>query len=63
MLAPILDSPETANKVIHESINRGLLMFWLLWEKKAIRISPPITISEKEIKKGCKIIRGVLDTL
>ena len=63
MLAPILENSELANQVVLKSIERGLLLFWLLWEKKALRISPPLTISKKEIKKGCAIIRSVLDEI
>tara|TARA_A100001011_G_scaffold400842_1_gene519705 strand:+ start:26119 stop:27303 length:1185 start_codon:yes stop_codon:yes gene_type:complete len=63
MLALILENSETANKIILKSIEKGLLLFWLLWEKNAVRISPPLTIKEKEIYKGCKIIRDVLDSL
>ena len=63
MLAPILENPEQANQVILKCIDRGLLLFWLLWEKKALRISPPLTISRKEIKKGCAILRSVLDEI
>lgn len=63
MLAPILENAELANQVVLKCINRGLLLFWLLWEKKALRISPPLTISKKEIKKGCAIIRSVLDEI
>jgi len=32
-----------------------------LFEGKAIRISPPLTISKKEIIKGCEILKKVLD--
>ncbi len=63
MLALILEDSETANQIILKSIDKGLLLFWLLWEKNAVRISPPLTIKEKEIYKGCKIIREVLDSL
>lgn len=63
MLAPLFKKPEIANKVVLNSIDKGLILFWLLWEKKAIRITPPLTISEKEIKKGCKILKSVLDEL
>lgn len=63
MLAPILENTELANQVVLKCIDRGLLLFWLLWEKKALRISPPLTISKKEIKKGCAIIRSVLDEI
>ena len=63
MLAPLFKKPEIANQVVLKSIDKGLILFWLLWEKKAIRITPPLTISEKEIKKGCKILKSVLDEL
>ena len=63
MLAIMLDSPESVSKVILNGIDRGLLLFWLLWEKSAIRISPPLTLTHKEIKKGCTILRSLLDEL
>jgi acetylornithine/succinyldiaminopimelate/putrescine aminotransferase len=63
MLAPILKNPEQVNQVVFKCIDRGLLLFWLLWEKKAIRISPPLTITKNEIKKGCAILRSVLDEI
>ena len=63
MLAPILENAELVNQVVLKCIDRGLLLFWLLLEKKALRISPPLTISKKEIKKGCAIIRSVLDEI
>ena len=63
MLAPILKNKETTSKLIYKCIDKGLLLFWLLWEKKAIRISPPLTISKSEIVKGCKIICESLDEI
>ena len=63
MLAIILKDSETANKVVLRCMDKGLLLFWLLWEKKAVRISPPLIIKEKEIRKGCAIIRAVLDNI
>jgi len=61
MLAPIFENSEKANQIVLKSIDKGLMLFWLLWEKKAVRISPPLTISEKEIKKGCAILKSVID--
>jgi len=63
MLAPILKNNEEARKLIYKCLEKGLLLFWLLWEKKAVRISPPLTISENEIVKGCKIICQSLDEI
>lgn len=63
MLAPLLKNAKTANEVILKCLDKGLLLFWLLWEKKALRISPPLNITNKEIRKGCKVLREVLDTI
>jgi len=61
MLALLFDTVDEANQIILKCIDRGLMLFWLLWEKKAVRISPPLTITEKEIKKGCSILKSVID--
>jgi acetylornithine aminotransferase len=61
MLAPLFENEEIANKVVLGCMEKGLILFWLLWKKKAVRISPPLTISEEEIKKGCAIINEVLE--
>ena len=63
MLAPLFATPEIANQVVLKCLDKGLMLFWLLWEKRAVRISPPLTISEREIKKGCAILCAVLDEI
>lgn len=60
MLAAIFDSAEIANELILRAQKKGLILFWLLFEKRAVRITPPLTISEEEIAEGCGII---IDTL
>ena len=56
MLALIMPSEEITNKVILTCQEQGLILFWLLFEPKAIRMTPPLTISKEEIIKGCSII-------
>ncbi len=56
MLAAIVATPEIASKIILKCLDKGLLLFLLLFEGKAIRITPPLTISDEEIKKGCAIL-------
>lgn len=62
MLALIFKNEAIANYLILEAAQRNLILFWLLFEKKAARITPPLTISEEEIKQGCDIILYILDT-
>lgn len=63
MLALIMPSTEITSKVILACQDAGLILFWLLFEPKAIRISPPLTISTEEITKGCGIIIDILNSI
>lgn len=63
MLAAMTPSADITNQVILRCQDEGLVLFWLLFEPKAIRITPPLTISNAEIIKGCEIIVKVLDTI
>jgi acetylornithine/N-succinyldiaminopimelate aminotransferase len=61
MLAAMTDHAEITNQVVLKCHARGVILFWLLFEPCAIRITPPLTISLEEIEKGCKVILEVLD--
>ncbi len=63
MLAFITPSTEITNQIVLKCQERGLILFWLLYEPLAVRITPPLTISIEEIKEGCKIILDVLDEI
>ena len=63
MLAIMLDDHETAQELVHRCAEAGLILFFLLFEPKAVRISPPLTISGDEIDKGCQIILQVLSNI
>jgi len=60
MLALILENAEVADQIVLSCAKKGLILFWLLFEPRAVRISPPLTISIDEITKGCGIIIEVL---
>lgn len=63
MLAIMVDSSEIATEIILACKDKNLILFWLLFEPRAIRITPPLTITETEIREGCAILTGVLDKL
>lgn len=63
MLAPMTPSEEITNQVILKCKDKGLVLFWLMFEGKAIRITPPLTISEEEIKEGCAILIEALNEI
>ena len=63
MLCAMTPDAEITNKVVMEAQKRGLILFWLLYEPKAIRITPPLTISMEELEKGCDIVLKILDDI
>lgn len=62
MLAAILETEEIVNHLILTAADKNLILFWLLFEKKAVRITPPLTISIEDLSKGCDIILSILDS-
>ena len=62
MLAVEFNNSQLASYVVTESLKRGLILFYFLLTKTAIRISPPLTISNSEIEKGCNIIIELLNS-
>lgn len=63
MLAAMTKSADITNEVILKCQDRGLILFWLLFEGCAIRITPPLTISNAEIREGCLIMLEVMNEI
>ena len=61
MLAIELEKKELAKRVVEEALKKGLILFYFLFTETSIRISPPLTISNNEIIRGCQIIKEILD--
>ncbi|HWN87806.1 MAG TPA: aspartate aminotransferase family protein [Chitinophagaceae bacterium] len=62
-MAVEFDSFETNKKIIDICIVSGLMTDWFLFASQGLRISPPLIISEGQIKKACKIILQACDNL
>ena len=63
MLALDLFDNKSTNKIVELCMDDGLLLFFFLFNNSSIRITPPLTISKEEIKKGCEIILRNLDKI
>jgi acetylornithine/succinyldiaminopimelate/putrescine aminotransferase len=61
MLAIQLESFEFNKKVIDECIANGVITDWFLHCTDAMRIAPPLIISDDEIKLACEVILKALD--
>jgi len=56
MLAVIVETPDIAAQIIYQCLKNGLILFFLLFEGRAMRVSPPLNISDQDLEKGCNII-------
>ena len=56
MLAVQFNSEELNKKVIENCIKNGIIADWFLFRADAMRIAPPLIITEAEIKLACKKI-------
>ena len=56
MFAFDMESFERVEKVVHKCLEKGLISFWFLSHPHSFRLSPPLTISEDEIREAGKII-------
>ncbi len=63
MLAIELKSETKVDQVIKLALEEGVIIYWFLSTRNSFRISPPLTISEDELKKSCEILLGVFDQL
>ncbi len=63
MLALMMPDKATADKLILQALEHGLILFWLLYEPRAVRLTPPLTVSYGEIDMAWEIIRKVLDSI
>ena len=54
------DSELTA-RIVLRSIDRGLMTEWFLFHDTAMRIAPPLTITDAEIRESCEILLEVLN--
>ncbi len=61
MLAVELGSEELMHKVVEHGLNEGFVTDWFLFCETAIRISPPLNITENEISDVCGLINTAIE--
>jgi len=60
MLAIGLESPERVLRVVASARSKGVLVDWFLHQPSALRIAPPLPISEDEIEGACALLSAAL---
>ncbi len=62
LIALELDNYDHVKKVIDNCIENGVITDWFLFNDSSIRIAPPLTISEEQIRVACSVILNALRT-
>ncbi|MGN6568858.1 MAG: aspartate aminotransferase family protein [Flavipsychrobacter sp.] len=60
LLAIELESADKVMQVLSACLHKGLFSDWFLFAANCIRIAPPLTITEEEIKDACNILLSCL---
>jgi len=61
MIALQLDNFNHVKKVIDRCVAQGVIIDWFLFNDSSIRIAPPLTITEEQIRESCQIILKSLE--
>ncbi len=61
MLAAIMPDKNTADRLIYRALEKGVILFWLLYEPRAVRITPPLNISLDLLEEALNRILTILD--
>lgn len=61
MLCAEMENFEFLKKTIHKTIANGVITDWFLYCDNAMRIAPPLTITNEEIEEACLVILKAID--
>ena len=61
MLALQFDTFEQVENISQRCLNNGVIVDWFLHCNTALRIAPPLTISNEEIEQACEIISDAIE--
>ncbi len=63
LMAVELKDNQIVLKVLEKSLNNGLFSDWFLFADNCLRIAPPLTITQNEIREACAILLACLEEI
>ena len=60
MFAFDMESPERVEKIVMRCLQKGVITFWFLSHPYSFRLSPPLNITENEIRQAAQLIRDAI---
>jgi acetylornithine/succinyldiaminopimelate/putrescine aminotransferase len=55
------ESEEIVNNIVNYAKDKGVICYWFLSHPYSFRIAPPLTITDEEIKKACRVILEAIE--
>jgi len=56
MIALQLDNFAHVKRIIDRCVEEGVIIDWFLFNDSSIRVTPPLTINEEQIREACRVI-------
>lgn len=63
MIAVELDSFQSVKSVIDQSMQKGVILDWFLFNDHSVRIAPPLIIEDDEIRTACGVIGEAIESI
>jgi acetylornithine/succinyldiaminopimelate/putrescine aminotransferase len=61
MFAIDFDSEERVQRIVRTALDNGVIGFWFLSHPYSLRIAPPLTISDEQIRESCAVILKAIE--
>lgn len=61
LMALVMSDSGLVKKIVAQALENGVIIDWFLFADHCIRLAPPLTITEDEIEKSCKVIIQAID--
>ena len=61
MFAVDFDSDDRVNRIVEYAKAHGVICYWFLSHPNSLRIAPPLTITEQEIRSACEVILKAIE--
>ncbi len=63
MFAIEFETAEEVAQIVKYCLENGVITFWFLSCPNSFRIAPPLTITDEEIKKACRVMQHAFDSI
>lgn len=63
MIAIEFERADQVAQIVKHCLENGVITFWFLSCPNSFRIAPPLTVTDEEIKKACRVMQHAFDSI